>query len=760
LIKKNKTTKALLLLFIVFVVGFAGQAILNYSFSLFTKELDRKIASAQFENRLGQTIIHEIYEIKSYFFQLSSFPNKHYRRIIINSINKDQQEVIRALEILNEGGSYREIIELNLAHTEELIETVHFMPSHFHRFTFVQADMLAKFSSINRKAQRISQLIEEIEVLKLEQPERLGPKMDQMKLELKLTAPIFDRLKQNSNEVFYENKKTALRLERLTAEKKAYYRNLQVSLTLVVLMIGLFIFWILSQRITKTQDQMALANDYTKDILESQSNIIVVNDGQKIIDVSGGFFTFFDDYDSIPAFAQNYQCVCDLFLKEPGYIFDFQDKFWVEFVIDHPETIHKAKLIYKNQLYIFQITAVKSKKYQRYIISMFDITENEQINHDLQVQKNKALEATQAKGEFLANMSHEIRTPMNAILGFIGLLKDREHDALSAQYLETIDSSSQSLLGIINDILDFSKIENGKLELDPINFDPTKEFMITADLFKAKSSEKNLNFKVDIQKDLPAQFNADVLRLKQIISNLLSNAIKFTESYHCVEFTVRFDTDQKTLHISVRDQGIGISPEQQENIFDAFTQAEASITRKFGGTGLGLAISSRLVNMLGGELKLESELGKGSCFAFSIPVNIVQGQLSEVIEDREIKKTGYILLVEDNKTNQLLMKAILSKLGMRFDIANDGLEAIEAVKNTQYDLILMDENMPNLNGIEATAQIRLWMQQTRQPSLPIIALTANAMTGDRERFLSAGMDEYLTKPVDLSALIGILNRFL
>ena len=392
---------------------------------------------------------------------------------------------------------------------------------------------------------------------------------------------------------------------------------------------------------------------------------------------------------------------------------------------------------------------------------MFDISENEKINADLQEQKNRALEATNAKGAFLANMSHEIRTPLNAILGFIGLLKDKHHDAESTKYLNTIDNSSHSLLGIINDILDFSKIESGKLDIDPVKFTPHKEFSTTADLFRARCSEKHLSFTIELSENLPKGLKSDILRIKQVLSNLISNAIKFTEPHKAI--SLQIDYSDGLLYCSVEDQGIGISPEAVENIFDAFSQAEVSTTRKYGGTGLGLAISSKLVNMLGGELKVESTLGKGSRFYFYVPAESVE--IAEKLasnKNQSIHFSGHILLVEDNKTNQLLMSAILKKQGLTFDIAQDGLQAIEAVKTKHYDLVLMDENMPNLNGIEATKTIRLLEKENpgKEQRLPIIALTANAMTGDRERFVSAGMDEYLTKPVNIPKLTAILGDFL
>lgn len=368
--------------------------------------------------------------------------------------------------------------------------------------------------------------------------------------------------------------------------------------------------------------------------------------------------------------------------------------------------------------------------------------------------------ANQAKSEFLANMSHEIRTPLNAILGFISLLKEKEHDEESEKYLNTVTDAGISLLGIINDILDFSKIESGKLEINHTTFNPRTELKSTADLFEARSSEKKITLEVLFEKNVPAALESDIFRIKQVIANLLSNAIKFTEAHKKISLKVAYSSG--ALQCSVADEGIGLTAQAQQHIFDSFSQADSSTTRKYGGTGLGLTISGKLVELLGGELKVKSELQHGSLFYFSIPVKI-----SKVIDDNGKSQAhfteslqGNILLVEDNKVNQMLMSAILKKQGLSFDIANDGLEAVIAFEKKDYDLILMDENMPNLSGINATRQIRQLEETANNSHIPIIALTANAMAGDRERFLSAGMDEYLAKPINKSELNKVLAQFL
>lgn len=755
----SQIPRNLFLLFVIFILGIGAQALLNQSFSRYTSELDQTVRNAEIENLLGQQIIIEIHKIETAFYELSGFPNKHMRKIIQQEILTREQELAHLLEILNSGGSYKHRIDLNLPNTSEQYETLYYKPVKTNSFSFAQADILPKISIINQKLEVVSNKLLQMDIYRKNLDPKLYAAIESYKLDIKLLKPLFHRIKEDANRIFFRNKNNFQSIRLQVEKQKSFYRNLQVSLTLTLIILGLLAFWRLSRNIRIATTELESSKEYTQDILDSQSNIIIVNDGQSIIDVSGGFFNYFSDYKSLKDFSNDFDCICDLFIKEEGYIWNFKDKSWIHYILENPHITHKVKLQYKNKVTIFQITASQSQRYERFIISMFDITALEKIRSDIEEQKNRALEATRSKGEFLANMSHEIRTPLNAILGFISLLKEKDHDKETCHYLDTIDSSSHSLLSIINDILDLSKIESGKLHLDYSDFNPTKEFNNIAELFKARCSEKHLNFIITLDDKLPEGIRSDALRIKQVIANLLSNAIKFTEPDKNIELQVFYQTGNLT--IKVIDEGIGMTPEAQKKVFEAFSQAEGSTTRKYGGTGLGLTISTKLVQMLGGQLRVQSEPGKGSQFYFTIPVKEVA--FKETSPQRSLtnqKFCGTILLVEDNKTNQMLMTAILKKLGLEFDIANDGLEAIDSLRKKQYDLVLMDENMPNLNGIEATKRIRQQEHDNDGERLPIIALTANAMTGDRERFIEAGMDEYLSKPINLQELNKVLSTFL
>lgn len=372
------------------------------------------------------------------------------------------------------------------------------------------------------------------------------------------------------------------------------------------------------------------------------------------------------------------------------------------------------------------------------------IKEKEKIKHIKEIEK-----LSKTKSEFLANMSHEIRTPLNAILGFIKIMKE-EDDGKFSKYLNIIDSSSQTLLTIINDILDISKIESGKIKIEKIDF-ASEELYNVIELFEERAKEKNIDYKIKFI-NIPEYLHSDVHRLKQIISNLISNAIKFTPEDKKIETILEYKDNK--LYVEVRDEGIGIPKDRLETIFKAFTQADNSTTRKYGGTGLGLTISHKLVEMLGGELKVESEVGKGSKFYFSVPIKKGKKLKSKIASNHNIKKGLKLLVVEDNMANQMFMQVILNKLNIYFDIANNGKEAVEKFENNKYDLILMDVNMPVMNGLEATQEIR-----KQNKNIPIIALTASALEGDREKFLEVGMNDYLSKPLDIEKLKVILEEY-
>ena len=397
-------------------------------------------------------------------------------------------------------------------------------------------------------------------------------------------------------------------------------------------------------------------------------------------------------------------------------------------------------------------------------VNFRDVTDRKQSEEALQMALVRAEQASRSKSEFLTNMSHELRTPMNAIIGLTTVLQHTELSPKQAEFVDTLNTSAQSLMNLISDILDLSRIDSNRLKLNIASFAPADLLREAVESTEAHARKKGLIFKVDTS-DCPNELMGDAARLRQILSNLVNNAVKFTQTGGITVTMACEKRERHSVHIrfTVRDTGIGIAPDAMRSIFDSFTQGDNSSTRKYGGSGLGLAISKQLAELMGGELSATSIPAKGSEFTLRIKFDEPgqQSRPAEQVFSQVNPRTGKrLLLVEDYGPNVMVAAAMLDFLGYECEVANNGREAIEKLNQDRFDLMLLDVQMPELNGFETAHLVRMQEQKQDRPRMPIVAVTAHALEEDRGRCLAAGMDDFIAKPFASALLKEKIERYL
>ncbi len=452
---------------------------------------------------------------------------------------------------------------------------------------------------------------------------------------------------------------------------------------------------------------------------------------------------------------------------------------FIAYDFPHPRFIHWLTNISFTSLLGFVITWQRVRMMRKIELEKSNVKEAHksvlrqslmlrQQSKKLVAARDQAMESSKAKSDFLANISHEIRTPMNAVLVYTNILLESGLNDDQYKHTQTIHTSAYNLMTIINSILDFSEIEKKRLDFEVIDFDLMGVMNKINRQTRLAANKKGLVYECEIADDVPCRLSGDPSRLRQVLANLTNNAVKFT-SKGKISVHVSLEsknTGKVTLRFSVMDTGIGILKKNLDMLFDPFTQADTSTTRRYGGTGLGLSISKRIVEMMGGEIKVESKEGKGSAFKFTAAFTVPETSSTCVTDPPppalslpfEKRKEVSILVVEDNEINQEVVLSILEKLGFTADAVANGVEAVSSLEATKFDIVLMDVQMPEMDGYEATRIIRSPDSRVLDHMIPIIALTANAMKGDREKCIASGMDDYLSKPVDPYYLLEKIEK--
>jgi len=928
-INKEISTKLIWLVF-MYILGFALFFTVNALFDKAILQYKDRVENLSHKIEIGKYLSQDLYMLKSNFYELEILGNSKASRKIINRRIRSRIETIKdALKVLQNGGVYKRVIKLNLVNNSQEIKKI-VWKKEGDQVSLVAIDLNPKLLEFLSMTEQLNNFLKQKMYFHKNQKPDLEKSMQKKITGFIKTIPaFFNRMIENNQRLLYSSGMLFQKLDNKIILKIKEAQNRRVIIILLIITFILVLSYKIIEDIEKSNEELKILNNklllekkFTKAILNSQESITVVTNGNKILDINNSFFQKIQRFDSREDFFSKHKCVCDLFEEnvpdEESYIVNksYDGKNWLEYAYENRDK--KFKVIINNgvedlhfSLSVVKIDTGENDSFK--LASFTDITNvltaqfklaklNENLENmvsektkELELSRDKAQESARLKSEFLANMSHEIRTPMNGIIGMSHLLFQTRLNKQQKEYLIKIDDSAKSLLEIINDILDFSKIEAKKLSIEKIEFNLFETINNIFNIVSYRAYEKNIELIVDYQADVGKKFYGDSIRVAQIITNLLTNAIKFTKKGEIVLTVTKISS--KRVMFSVKDTGIGLSKEQLNGIFNPFSQADGSTTRKYGGTGLGLSICTQLCKMMNGSIRVESEEGEGSNFIFEIEllnrdgkkrlyanfknkqilavddnrswlrvidnllnsfgINVMCANSTEKVMDlvdnsnqnydlilvdwdmsgvniidmiKRINATksgskyiiilnifnknnrinnldglgvkmflhkpidpsvlndalsdifydtskidniakqskqiplkyylrslagGNLLLAEDNKTNQEIIKGLLDGSGINIDIVDNGKKAIEAVKNKKFDLILMDIQMPIMDGYSAATSIREFEQ-----TVPIVALSANAMNKDIKLSKEAGMNEHISKPIDIEKLYGVLLKFI
>ena len=510
--------------------------------------------------------------------------------------------------------------------------------------------------------------------------------------------------------------------------------------------------------IFKLQKSLIQSENYTKTILNAQPTITIVSNGEKASFINSTFFNTFN-YKDLDDFNAQHYCISELFIdkKDGQYLQTIMNGvYWIKYIENTTNKYNLCFMLDKdNNERIFDIR-VNGQVFEEKIIVLTDITDV--LNYEKQ--------ARELQGQFLSNMSHEIRTPLNGIAGYIDFLSETNLDKQQEEYIDIISQSSNMLKVIINDILDFSKLKAGKLDIYQESTKIKDKLHFISNLLGKQIKDKNIEFTIDIDKNLPELIVVDLVRLQQIITNLVSNAIKFTNNGGKILFKIEvINSNQDNIEVRylVKDDGIGIAQDKLETILEPFSQAQKDTSKIYGGTGLGLSVTKGILEIFGSKLELSSKVDLGSEFSFILK--------SELPKDNKAAKTVSlvksdfeklnILIAEDNPINQMVIKALLDMRNIQSTLCEDGQKVVDEYKLNykNYNLIFMDMFMPVKDGMEASIEIMEYEKENNLPHTPIVAVTANVIGEDVDKYLNIGMDDYLAKPINKTILDKILGKF-